>query len=170
VRKRKNVSAYDGGIHAIALDALYRRVRRYLCAHRRPQGLVECRCFFVECNRTIFLAKWILMFDVGFSELLVIGVVALVVIGPERLPKVARTVGHLLGKMRRYVNEVKAEIDREVALSDLKKLQSEVMDSARELEQGIRAGARQMERDFRREAEAENTPAEDDTATAKPLN
>jgi sec-independent protein translocase protein TatB len=98
------------------------------------------------------------MFDVGFSELLVIGVVALVVLGPERLPKVTRMAGHMLNRMRRYVNEVKAEIDREVALSDLKKLQSEVMDSARELEQDLRAGVRQMEQRFLRDAAPENAP------------
>jgi len=56
------------------------------------------------------------MFDIGFSELLVIGVVALIVIGPERLPRVARTVGHLMGRMQRYVADVKADIDREVEL------------------------------------------------------
>ena len=51
-----------------------------------------------------------LMFDVGFSEIVVIAVVALIVIGPERLPKVARTLGHLFGRMQRYVNDVKADI------------------------------------------------------------
>ena len=52
------------------------------------------------------------MFDIGFSELVVIGLVALVVIGPERLPRVARTVGHLLGRLQRYVSDVKADIHR----------------------------------------------------------
>src|SRR5215510_11285056 len=56
------------------------------------------------------------MFDIGFSELLVIAVVALIVIGPERLPKVARTLGHLFGRMQRYVNDVKADIAREMEL------------------------------------------------------
>ena len=59
------------------------------------------------------------MFDIGFSEMLVIGVVALVVIGPQRLPKVARTLGHLVGRMQRYVNDVKADINREIELDDL---------------------------------------------------
>lgn len=61
------------------------------------------------------------MFDMGFSELLVIGVVALIVIGPERLPKVARTAGHLLGRLQRYVGTVKSEISREMELDELKK-------------------------------------------------
>lgn len=78
------------------------------------------------------------MFDIGFSELLVIGVVALVVIGPERLPGVARTLGHLLGRAQRYVNDVKADINREMQLDELKKLQSQVTDSARELESSVR--------------------------------
>jgi sec-independent protein translocase protein TatB len=64
------------------------------------------------------------MFDVSFSELMLIGVVALVVIGPERLPKVARTAGHLFGRMQRYVATVKADIEREVNASELKDLQN----------------------------------------------
>lgn len=77
------------------------------------------------------------MFDVGFSELIVIAIVALVVIGPERLPKVARTAGHLLGRMQRYVNDVKADISREMQLDELKKLQAEMQDSARSFERSI---------------------------------
>jgi sec-independent protein translocase protein TatB len=61
------------------------------------------------------------MFDIGFSELLVIGVVALIVIGPERLPKVARTAGHLYGRMQRYVTTVKADIGREIQLDEIRK-------------------------------------------------
>lgn len=78
------------------------------------------------------------MFDIGFSELMVIGAVALVVIGPERLPKVARTAGHLLGRMQRYVNDVKSDINREMQLDELKKLQSQVVESARTLESSVR--------------------------------
>jgi sec-independent protein translocase protein TatB len=78
------------------------------------------------------------MFDIGFSELMVIGVVALLVIGPEKLPKVARTLGHLLGRAQRYVNDVKSDINREMQLDELKKLQSQVTDSARALEDSVR--------------------------------
>jgi sec-independent protein translocase protein TatB len=77
------------------------------------------------------------MFDVGFSELMVIAVVALIVIGPERLPKVARTAGHLLGRLQRYVNDVKSDIHREMQLDELKKLQAEVQESARSMEHSI---------------------------------
>jgi sec-independent protein translocase protein TatB len=66
------------------------------------------------------------MFDVGFSELVLIAVVALVVIGPERLPKVARTLGALVGRMRNYVATVKGEVEREMQLEDLKRLQQEI--------------------------------------------
>jgi sec-independent protein translocase protein TatB len=85
------------------------------------------------------------MFDVGFSELIVIGIVALVVIGPERLPKVARTVGHLLGRMQRYVNDVKADISREMQLDELKKLQADVQDSARNFQQSIASELQSIE-------------------------
>ena len=78
------------------------------------------------------------MFDIGFSELMVIGVVALLVIGPEKLPKVARTLGHLLGRAQRYVNDVKSDINREIQLDELKKLQAEVTESARSLEDSVR--------------------------------
>jgi sec-independent protein translocase protein TatB len=71
------------------------------------------------------------VFDVGFSELMVIAVVALIVIGPERLPKVARTMGHLFGRLQRYVNDVKADIQREMELEELRKFKSTVEEAAR---------------------------------------
>jgi sec-independent protein translocase protein TatB len=77
------------------------------------------------------------MFDIGFSEILVIAVVALIVIGPERLPKVARTLGHLFGRMQRYVNDVKADISREMELDELRKLQDSMQDAARSVEQSV---------------------------------
>lgn len=85
------------------------------------------------------------MFDIGFSELLIIAVVALVVIGPERLPRVARTMGHLFGRMQRYVNQVKSDISREMELEELRKLQGTVQDAARSLEQGFQSEVRQAE-------------------------
>lgn len=77
------------------------------------------------------------MFDVGFSELFVIAIVALIVIGPEKLPKVARTAGHLLGRLQRYVGDVKSDINREMQLEDLKKLQQQVADQAKSMEQSV---------------------------------
>ncbi|MDP1862590.1 MAG: Sec-independent protein translocase protein TatB [Thiobacillus sp.] len=69
------------------------------------------------------------MFDIGFTELLMIGVVALIVIGPERLPKVARTFGHLYGRMQRYVSDVKSDISREIDLDELKRAGQEFKQS-----------------------------------------
>lgn len=74
------------------------------------------------------------MFDISFSELMLIGVVALVVIGPERLPKVAKTVGHLLGRAQRYVNDVKGDIQREVELDELRKMKEEMESAARSMQ------------------------------------
>jgi sec-independent protein translocase protein TatB len=74
------------------------------------------------------------MFDIGFTELLIIGVVALVVIGPERLPKVARTAGQWLGRLNRYVSQVKQDIDRDMRLEELRKMQQDMKDSAQKYE------------------------------------
>ena len=77
------------------------------------------------------------MFDVGFSEIVMIAVVALIVIGPERLPKTARMLGHLFGRLQRYVNEVKADINREMELDELRKLQREVKGVASDFQQSM---------------------------------
>lgn len=93
------------------------------------------------------------MFDVGFSEILVIAVVALIVIGPERLPKVARTLGHLFGRLQRYVAEVKADIDREMQMEELKKLQSSMQEAARSVEKSMTEGVRDTETQIKAVAE-----------------
>jgi len=77
------------------------------------------------------------MIDFGFDKIALIGAVALIVIGPERLPKVARTVGHLLGKAQRYVADVKAEVNRSIELEELKKMKGEFEDAARNVEQSV---------------------------------
>lgn len=77
------------------------------------------------------------MFDIGFSELVVIGVVALIVIGPERLPKVARTAGHLLGRLQRYVSTIKSDISREMELDELKKAGEQFKQSLEQTENRI---------------------------------
>ena len=77
------------------------------------------------------------MFDVSFTELIVIGVVALIVIGPERLPKVARTAGHLLGRAQRYVNEVKSDIQREINLDEVNKLKDQMEEAARSVRSSV---------------------------------
>ena len=104
------------------------------------------------------------MFDVGFSELMVIGIVALVVIGPERLPRVARTAGVLFGRLQRYVSQVKADIGREIEMSDLKQAKSEFESAARsfkaEVEREIRDAQSQIERDLAVKSEASPAPAQ----------
>ncbi|NJD34153.1 MAG: twin-arginine translocase subunit TatB [Betaproteobacteria bacterium] len=85
------------------------------------------------------------MFDVGLSELMVIAVVALVVIGPERLPKVARTAGLLLGRLQRYVSDVKSDINREIQLDELKKMQQQMTDQVTNLQASVTHEMREVE-------------------------
>lgn len=77
------------------------------------------------------------MIDFGFDKIALIGAVALIVIGPEKLPRVARTVGHLIGKAQRYVADVKAEVSRSIELEDLKKMKTEFEHAARDVEQNV---------------------------------
>ena len=88
------------------------------------------------------------MFDIGFSELLVIGVVALVVIGPEKLPRLARTVGHLAGRLQRYVSDVKADINREMELDELKKMRESLQETATSFESSVRSELSKTESDL----------------------
>jgi len=77
------------------------------------------------------------MIDFGFDKIALIGAVALIVIGPEKLPRVARTVGHFVGKAQRYVAEVKAEVNRSIELEELKKMKTSFEDAARNVEQTV---------------------------------
>ena len=77
------------------------------------------------------------MFDIGFTELLVIGVVALIVIGPEKLPRLARTVGHLAGRLQRYVSDVKADINREIELDELRKMRDSMEKAASDMQSSV---------------------------------
>lgn len=77
------------------------------------------------------------MIDLGLSKLAIIGVVALVVIGPEKLPKVARMAGSLYGRAQRYLNEVKSEVSREIEMEELKNLQKEVEQAAQNVKQDV---------------------------------
>lgn len=78
------------------------------------------------------------MFDVGLSEMMVILVVALIVIGPERLPKVARTMGLLWGRAQRYVNGIKNDISRDLAMEEMRQLKEKVQQEATAVEQSAR--------------------------------
>ena len=105
------------------------------------------------------------MFDVGFSEIVVIAVVALIVIGPERLPKTARMLGHLFGRLQRYVNEVKADINREMELDELRKLQRDIKGAASDFHQSmtsmateVRSGMQSVERQLNDAASGTEPP------------
>ncbi|MSQ55602.1 MAG: Sec-independent protein translocase subunit TatB [Betaproteobacteria bacterium] len=111
------------------------------------------------------------MFDIGFSELMVIGLVALIVIGPERLPRVARTIGHLVGRLQRYVADVKADINREVELEDLKKMRDTVQEAASSIETSVSAELQKTESELNSAAQAaagETPPPAEQPAPALP--
>lgn len=88
------------------------------------------------------------MFDLGLTKLAVIGVVALIVIGPERLPKVARTVGTLLGRAQRYLADVKAEVNREMQIDELRAVRDHVQQAASSFESSVHGSLRQTEADL----------------------
>src|SRR5258708_27646247 len=89
------------------------------------------------------------MFDFGFSKLLLIGIVALVVIGPERLPRVARTLGALYGRLQRYVTQVKADINREIDIAELSKVKTEFESAARSFQSDVQSKVAEAEHEIR---------------------
>jgi sec-independent protein translocase protein TatB len=91
------------------------------------------------------------MIDFGFDKIALIGAVALIVIGPEKLPRVARTVGHMLGKAQRYVADVKAEVNRSIELDELKKMKTQFEDAARDVEQSVKSEVQQASTAFQTE-------------------
>ena len=106
------------------------------------------------------------MFDIGFSELLVIGLVALVVIGPERLPRVARTLGILAGRLQRYVADVKADINREIELDELRKMRDSMQQAASNFESSVQSEVNKTESDLNKSVQAVvgDVPAESKSA------
>ncbi|NNM81051.1 MAG: twin-arginine translocase subunit TatB [Burkholderiales bacterium] len=113
------------------------------------------------------------MFDISFSELLLIGVVALVVVGPERLPKVARTIGLLVGRAQRYVNDVKTELQREANMEEINRMREEARENAMRLEAELRTRAMEYEKRFQSvesnmRIELENVKKSSDPAPADP--
>jgi sec-independent protein translocase protein TatB len=85
------------------------------------------------------------MIDFGFDKLALISAVALVVNGPEKLPRVARTVGHLAGRLQRYVADVKADINREIELDELRKMRDSMQQAAREMETSVQSEVHKTE-------------------------
>lgn len=95
------------------------------------------------------------MIDIGVTKLAVIGAIALVVIGPEKLPGLAKTVGTLLGRARRYVADVKAEVNRSMELDELKKMRDTVNTAARDVENSIQTSASDFEKSWAEASGAE---------------
>jgi len=114
------------------------------------------------------------VFDISFTELMLIGMVALVVIGPERLPKVAKTVGHLLGRAQRYVSDVKGDIQREVELDDLRKMKEDMESAARSMQSSMQQTESKLRKemqspldDFKGEVDQIKDGIEDKSSAAK---
>lgn len=105
------------------------------------------------------------MIDFGFDKIALIGAVALIVIGPEKLPRVARTVGHMLGKAQRYVADVKAEVNRSIELDELKKMKTEFEGAARDVEQTVHREVNEASSDLQRSWE-NGLPPELSTSTS----
>lgn len=101
------------------------------------------------------------MIDLGLTKLMVIGVVALVVIGPEKLPKVARMAGSLFGRAQRYINEVKSEVSREIELDELHKMRKEMQEAVGSVEQTISQNVSQVENDLNASWSEVNGKADD---------
>jgi sec-independent protein translocase protein TatB len=100
------------------------------------------------------------MIDIGLSKMALIGAVALIVIGPEKLPRVARTVGTLLGKAQRYVADVKAEVNRSMELDELRKMKDSVEGAARDVQQSIQTSASEFEKDWAQATSLASEPYE----------
>jgi len=106
------------------------------------------------------------MFDIAFSELMVIGVIALIVIGPEKLPRMARTVGHLAGRLQRYVSDVKADINREIELDELRKMRDSMQQAASSFESDVQSELHKTEADLNKTVESVVEKKPDETKPA----
>jgi sec-independent protein translocase protein TatB len=108
--------------------------------------------------------------DFGFDKIALIGAVALIVIGPEKLPKVARTMGHLFGKAQRYVADVKAEVNRSIELDELKKMKTQFEDAARNVEQTIHQEVNSASSAFQNEWNSASAALTDGSSTSSEVN
>lgn len=96
------------------------------------------------------------MFDIAFSELVVIAIVALIVIGPEKLPKVARTLGALTGRMQKYMAQIKEEVNRESRFAELQKLQDEIKSAADATQAKLQSGMNEIGQNLQLDLESRN--------------
>lgn len=88
------------------------------------------------------------MFDIAFSEMMIIALVALVVIGPEKLPRVARQAGQWIGKLQRYVSDVKSDLNRQVDLEELRRMQTDLQQAAQGVEASVTEAVSQVRTEF----------------------
>jgi sec-independent protein translocase protein TatB len=106
------------------------------------------------------------VFDIAFSELIVIAVVALIVIGPEKLPKVARTLGAITGRMQKYMTQIKDEVNREARFADLQKLQNEIQSTATAHQVALQSGINEIAQDVQSTAVQNNIVVEPEARDA----
>jgi len=109
------------------------------------------------------------VFDISFSELIVIAVIALLVIGPEKLPKVARTLGALTGRMQKYVAQIKDEVNREVRFQELQQLQQEIQSATFSTKEAIQSSLNDVKANISFEAEEFQLTAQDPSPLANPV-
>ena len=109
------------------------------------------------------------MIDFGLDKIALIGAVALVVIGPEKLPRVARTVGALFGKAQRYVSDVKAEVNRSIELEDLKKMKTQFEDAARDVQDTVRSEVNSASAAFNNEWSGTQAIGDGTSSAGEPL-
>lgn len=102
------------------------------------------------------------MFDIAFSELLVIAIVALIVIGPEKLPKVARTLGALTGRMQKYMAQIKEEVSRESRFAELQKLQDEIQSAADATQVNLQSGMNEIGQNLQLDLKYKNADKDTD--------
>lgn len=110
------------------------------------------------------------MFDISFSELIVIAVVALLVIGPEKLPKVARTLGALTGRMQKYVAQIKDEVNREMRFQELQQLQQEIQSAAFSTKEAVQSTLSEVKAQASFETDTFQLTATDPSSPAKPVS
>ncbi|WP_210544594.1 twin-arginine translocase TatA/TatE family subunit [Rhodoferax sp. PAMC 29310] len=109
------------------------------------------------------------MIDLGISKMALIGAVALIVIGPEKLPRVARTLGTLMGKAQRYVADVKAEVSRSMELDELKKMKESVEGAAKDVENTIQTNASDFEKSWEQATDVASSGSSYDGANSVPV-
>lgn len=109
------------------------------------------------------------MFDISFSELMLIGVIALVVLGPERLPRVARTVGHMFGRAQRYMNDVKSDIQREMDIEEISSIKKQMEEASSSIKQSVNQFGSQIKDPLKEARDAVQTLGQETEKAAKSI-